>query len=100
MDENITPILVALIGSFQVILAIYFGRRNREALAEKEKSAATVNIGESYSTLVQRLETRLTTLEAKYDSLCKEYEEDKAAWKIERRTLTAEIIHLEMLIDK
>lgn len=99
MDENLTPIIVALVGFFQVALAIYFGRRLNKANTMREKATATESIGSTYSTLVQRLEERLEKLETNYDKLCAEYEKDKAAWTIERAVLMAEIGRLEKLID-
>jgi hypothetical protein len=92
--DNLTPIIVAIIGAFQVALAIYFARRKNAATAEKDEASATEAIGSTYSTLVQRLEERLERLEIKYDSLCDEYETDKTAWIIERKELIFEIKRL------
>jgi predicted RNase H-like nuclease (RuvC/YqgF family) len=94
MYENLTPIIVAIIGVFQVALAIYFARRKNEATAEKEEAMATEAIGSTYSTLVQRLEERLVRLEDKYDNLCDEYETDKVTWATERKQLMSEITRL------
>jgi hypothetical protein len=100
MDQNITPIIVAVIGAFQVALAIYFARRNNEAVAQKDESDATVNIGSSYSTLVITLEGRLTKVEEKYDKLCDEYETDKLAWVEERSELTRKLDRLTIEHEK
>ena len=89
--EIYTPVIVALIGVFQVSLAIYFGKRMNAATADKEEANATQFIGTSYSTLVATLEIRLAKLEKSYDDLCNEYETDKAAWAIERAELHNQI---------
>ena len=91
--EKFIPVFVAIIGAFQVAMAIYFARGKNKATTESEKSSATLNIGESYSTLIQRLEDRLSKVEGNYDKLCNEYEKDRASWE-------AEIARLEAIYDK
>jgi hypothetical protein len=95
MDEALTPVIVALVGLFQVALAIYFGRRTNEAAAERDQADAKLNLGASYSTLVERLETRLDKLETLYNKLCDEYEQDKALWLAETEELLNRIAGLE-----
>lgn len=95
MDENLTPIIVAIVGVLQVILAVIFAKRQNKASAERDEAGATEAIGSSYSTLVIRLEARLDALETQYDELCEEYANSKAAWKKERNELIARIRGLE-----
>jgi TolA-binding protein len=95
MDENLTPIIVALIGIGQVIVAVVFARRQNKASAEKDEAGAAEAISTSYSTLVIRLEERLEKLEKKYEELCQEYEESKEAWELERLGLLLRIQQLE-----
>ena len=95
MEENLTPIIVAFIGALQVVLAIHFGRKLNEAKAKKESAGATEAIGSSYSTLVERLESRLDRLEEDYEALCEKYERDKTVWAAEKKELLDRIRQLE-----
>lgn len=75
MDENLTPIIVAVVGVLQVVLAVIFAKRQNKASAERDEAGATEAISSSYSNLVKDLEVRLSTLERRYKNLCDDYEE-------------------------
>ena len=62
--DPIIPIIVAIIGAFQVAISLYAGRKQTQAAAAKD-------LGDSYATLIETLETRLSNLEDDYKELCK-----------------------------
>lgn len=94
-ENNITLILIAIIGFLQIALGILAGRRNNEAVAKRDKADAAESIGASYSSLVIRLEARITTLEKEYNELRKEYDEEKRKWHEERQELQDLILGLQ-----
>ena len=71
MDESLIPVIVAVLGATQIGMAIYFGRRQNEASADKDDALAIKAMGDSYSTLIIRLETRIESLEER----CTGYED-------------------------
>lgn len=73
-ENNLTLLIIALIGFLQIALGIYSGRRNNKASAERDSASATEAIGSSYSALVIRLESRLNDLEEDYKELKIEHE--------------------------
>ncbi len=97
MDENLTPIIVAVVGVLQVVLVVIFARRKNKASAKRDEAGATLDLGSSYSTLVGNLEARIVKLEKNYSELCDEYETSKAAWAIERIDLVNRIKDLERI---
>ena len=58
-NEYIVPVLVAIIGCFQIGLSLWAGRKQSEATATKDEATATKEISESFSILIEALETRL-----------------------------------------
>lgn len=70
MEEgNLTLIIIALIGVFQVGLGIYFGRRNNEATATKDEATALSSAGSYYANLVDRLEARLAAADKREEKI-------------------------------
>lgn len=108
-ENNLTLLLIAIIGFLQIALGIYSGRRNNEAVAKRDAASATESIGSSYSSLVIRLESRLQILEEDYEELRmehvelrKEYadfqkhcDEAQAEWAKEREELLELVMGLQ-----
>lgn len=72
--QYLVPLMVALIGVFQIGLSLWAGRKTSQATATKDEASATKEISESYATLIEALEKRLAAEQKKYDLLCEENE--------------------------
>lgn len=84
MDETITPVIVAILGSLQVVLAVYLAKRQNAASAEKDEAQAGQAIATSYASLVGTLEQRIDKLEERcsgYESLIDELERKCAQYE-------------------
>jgi predicted nuclease with TOPRIM domain len=73
--DPLVPIIVAIIGTLQVILSLYAGKKQNKAVTRHEDARATREIGESYASLIEVLERANRRWEEKYDSICGEMEE-------------------------
>lgn len=78
MEEgNIVLIIITAMGILQVILNVYFARRNNEAIAKKDEADAFESAGQYYANLIDRLEKRLATSDIRYDRLEARYDKNQ-----------------------
>jgi len=73
-NEYLVPLIVVVVGLFQVGLNLWAGRKNSIAIAAKDEATATKEISESYSILIEALEARLTSEKERNILLCEENE--------------------------
>ena len=65
MDNGyLVPLIVIVVGLFQVGLNLWAGRKSVNATATKDEASATKEISESYTLLVSALEERLAVEKA------------------------------------
>lgn len=70
MEEgNIVLIIITAMGILQVILNVYFARRNNEAIAKKDEADAFESAGQYYANLVDRLENRLAASDRREEKM-------------------------------
>ena len=57
-NEYIVPLIVAVVGFFQISLSLWAGRKNSEAVATRDEASATKEISEAFALVIDALETQ------------------------------------------